>query len=460
MRRYFSPLLVAILFTSGCFQSQDFAPTTGKQALEENHVKEQQDKTDDQPNQNQNTDNSNNWNHFRGNDLQAVAENARGLPTEWSDEKNVVWKTPLPGAGTSSPVIYGDRVFLTCHTGYGLNQDSPGNMDDLERFVLCIDRKNGKILRKKKIESFLPESEYRSRMLWHGYASSTPAVDAERVYCFFGKSGVVALDHDGKHLWTEKVGDKHHGWGSATSPVLYKDLVIVNAFVESGDLVALNKNTGKVVWRLSGLKESWNTPILVKTENGQTELAVGIFGEIWGVDPDNGKRLWECKGPNWYIVGTMACHDGVIYCTAGSQYETVAVKAGGRGDVTESHLIWKARKGSNVSSPVVYNGHVYFAHENRGTAYCLNAKSGEVVYEERFPRGMSEMYSSPIIADGKIYYLARNGVAAVVKVGPQFEVLSLNRFESDRSIFNAVPAISHNQIFLRSNRFLYCLGKQ
>lgn len=398
------------------------------------------------------------WPRFRGPGGLGLGE-SDSLPTRWSDSENVIWRTALPGSGSSSPVVLGDLIFVTCYAGYGVDERAPGNMEDLERRVLCIDRATGKVLWTTSIDSELPETEYGRRIVAHGYASSTPAVDDERVYCFFGKSGVVALSHGGKQLWRTGVGDRTHGWGSASSPVLYGDLVIVNAFVECGQLVALDRRSGEVVWRAGELKESWNTPLLVKLPDGKTELVVAIFGKILGFDPETGASLWSCEGHDWYIVGSLVAHDGVVYCLSGKGVEaTKAVRAGGRGDVTDTHVLWTARKGSNVSSSVYHEGHLYFAHEQIGIAYCLDARTGELVYEKRLPR-MGMIYASPVIADGKLYLVSRQGGTAVLAARPEYELLAHNRFEDDRSIFNASPAVSGDRLFLRSRRYLYCLGK-
>jgi outer membrane protein assembly factor BamB len=397
------------------------------------------------------------WTQFRGPNGSGAAED-RGLPVTWGDDENMLWQTDLPGAGTSSPVIYGGRVYLTAHTGYGVDPNNPGDMEDLTRLLICIDSDNGEIMWTRVVESLLPETEFGGRILSHGYASSTPAVDADGVYCFFGKSGVFAFDHAGNQLWRASVGTNHHGWGSASSPVLYGDLVIVNAFVECGSLVALDRRTGEQVWRAGELKESWNTPQIVRAPNGRDELAVGIFGKVLGFDPGSGDALWSCTGPNWYIVGSMVSHDGTLFCIAGKGDEaTVAVRAGGRGDVTGSHRLWRAEKGSNVSSAVYHDGHLYFAHESQAIVRCLNAKTGAVAYEQRIP-SLGMIYASPVVADGRIYYVSRQGGTVVLDAKPEFELLAHNRIESDRSVFNASPAVSDGRLYLRSDRRLYCIG--
>ncbi len=395
------------------------------------------------------------WPQFRGPGGLGIGR-ASSLPVEWSDSEKIVWKTELPGVGTSSPVVYMNRVFLTYQTGYAIDPGNPGDIKNLKRHVLCIDAASGKSLWKWDAETVLPEVDTRR---FRSYASSTPAVDDERVYCFLGKSGVVALDHDGNLLWRSSLGEGTHGWGSASSPVLYENLVIVNAFVECGQLVALDKKTGKEVWRTGELKESWNTPLLVPLSNGKTELVVAISGKILGFAPATGKSLWSCDAHRWYIVPSLVANKGVVYCLSGKGVEAAkAVRAGGRGDVTETHALWTTRKGSNVSSPIYYEGHVYFTHEVSGVAYCLSGTTGEVVYEERLPRA-GGVYASPVIGDGKLYYLSRWGGVMVLAAKPQFELLAQNQLKDQRDV-NASPAISNNRLFLRMKRYLYCIGEK
>src|SRR5262245_60855604 len=173
----------------------------------------------------------------------------KGLPTEWSAEKNIAWKVKLPGAGASCPVTQGDRVFVTCYSGYGINVKEPGNMEELRRHLLCLDRATGNTKWTKEFEPTLPEHKYQGEGAYHGYAASTPIVDGDRLYVFFGKSGVYCFDLDGKEIWHATVGTKTNGWGSGTSPILYKDTLLINASVESGSIVALNKKDGKELWR-------------------------------------------------------------------------------------------------------------------------------------------------------------------------------------------------------------------
>jgi outer membrane protein assembly factor BamB len=397
------------------------------------------------------------WPQFRGTGALGTSD-AKGAPLTWSEEKGVVWKVALPGPGASSPITLGDKIYLTSFTGFATSSREPGDMANLKRHLLCLNLADGKILWNTATPADLPEQE-RIREN-HGYASSTPVADAERIYTFYGKSGAFAFDHSGKQLWHTKVGDKLNGWGSANSPVLYKDFLLVNASIESESLVALDKKTGKEVWRAAVSQESWHAPVLVTAPDGSTEVVIARNGRVLGFNPDTGAALWNVKtGIPWYMCPTPVTQDGVAYVIGGrTPNGALAIRAGGHGDVTASHMVWKVGKGSNVPSPILHEGHLYFAHENLGIIYCLNAKTGEVVFEERLEPSPGQIYASPVLADGKIYFTARGGRTVVIAAKPKFERLAENTLEGNRGVFNSSPAMAGNRILLRSNKFLYLLG--
>lgn len=399
------------------------------------------------------------WPQFRGTGALGRSE-AKGLPLTWSDEKNVVWKAALPGPGASSPIVLGDRIFITSFTGFATSSREPGEMTNLKRHLLCLNLADGIIIWDTAVPAEMPEQD-RIRE-GHGYASSTPVADAERVYAFFAKTGVFGFDHSGKQLWKAKVGDKLNGWGSATSPVLYKDYLIVNASIESDSLVALDKKTGKEVWRANVSNESWHAPVFVTAPDGSTEVVAAKNGRVLGFNADTGEALWTVKtGIPWYMCPTPVVQDGIVYVIGGrTPNGALAIRPGGRGDVTASHVVWKVGKGSNVPSPILHDGHLYFAHENLGIVYCLNAKTGELVFEERLEPSPGQIYASPVMGDGKIYFTGRGGRTVVIAASPKFEKLGENTLESNRGMFNSSPAISGNKILLRSNRALYCLGEK
>lgn len=390
------------------------------------------------------------WPQFRGPDGLGISQ-GKNLPVTWSDTKNLAWKTALPGYGASSPIALGGKLYVTCYSGYAAGQ-TRGSMEDLTLHIICVDANKGTIVWDKKIKPILPES---SRVRDHGYAAASPATDGEHLYLFFGKTGVLKYDLEGNRIWQASVGTKTHGWGSGASPVLFDNLVIVNASVESGSLVAIDKITGKEAWRAGGMKSSWNTPHLVKTADGKYELAVSVKGWIFGFDPRTGKELWRCQGIPDYVCPSIISHEGVLYALGGRSSKTIALRSGGRGDVTNTHKLWQADVGANVSSPVVYEGHLYWVSDRNNVAYCLSLADGSVKYarDVKF-----QPYASTLLADGRFYVVTRYSGTLVLAAKPKFEQLAHNKLE-DRSTFNASPIVHDGKLFLRSDTNLYCIKK-
>ncbi len=399
------------------------------------------------------------WTRFRGPDGLATSEET-GLPVRWSAKENVAWRTELPGPGTSSPITLGDRIYLTCYSGYALDASDPGDVSKLMRHVLCLDRTSGSIVWHKEFQPLNRESVYSGgNNTWHGYASSTSATDGQFLYIFFGASGVYCLDLAGNEKWHADVGTETTGWGSGNSPLLYKNLLIVNASVESSSLRALDKMTGKEVWRVGGIKGSRNTPILVDVAGGKQELIVSRPDVIAGYNPDSGEELWHCKGipDKGYVCPSVVAHNGVVYAIGGRKNTAIAVKAGGRGEVP---VLWEVGKGSNVSSPAYHDGYLYWVHERGGTAYCLDAATGKIMYEARLEPRPGITYSSVTIADGKIYAVSQHDGTFVLAAKPEFQLLSHNEFEDDDSRTNASIVVSKGQLLLRNDKYIYCLGKK
>jgi hypothetical protein len=376
-------------------------------------------------------------------------------PTRWSETQNVRWTATPPGAGNSSPIIAGEQIILAGYEGFNVPGEQ-GSPDRLSRYLCALDRKDGQLLWKTDVPARLPEQE-RIRDE-HGYATNTPVCDGQRIYAFFGKSGAAAFDLAGKQLWSANLGEQLNGWGSAASPVLFENLLIVNASVESEQLFALDKATGREVWKAPGIKESWSTPTLVRTAAGKVELVVPIFRKLLGFDPLSGEQLWSCSTEiEWYMVPVVVAEKDVLYCIGGRSGGSLAVRAGGRGDVTGSHRLWLGKKGSNVSSPIFHQGHLYWVNDASGVVNCARAESGEIVYEERLPRA-GQFYASPVLAGGNLYYLSRDGQCFVVAAKPRFELLATNSFGRIREVFNASPVALDGQLFIRSDRKLYCIG--
>jgi hypothetical protein len=330
----------------------------------------------------------------------------------------------------------------------------------------------------KEVRPRLPEASFTGFLREHGYASSTPVTDGERVYTFFGKTGVVAFDLSGKQLWQADVGTGTNMWGSAASPILYKDLVIVNAAIESKSLVGLNRKTGKEVWRTRGLGTTWASPLLVQTKDGKQEVILSLPGKVAGYDPDTGKQLWTCQGigpgsgsggsgfgggggfgGGSYTCSTPVAREGVVYVVGGggpTPSAALAVKTGGRGDVTKTHVLWRVRQGTSMASPVLTGDFLCWV---AGNATALKASDGKVAYNERLYSDRNE-YVSAVATGEHIYALTRSDGLYVLAAGGKFRRVAHLEFTGDRSIFNASPAIADGRLYLRSNEYLYCVGKK
>jgi outer membrane protein assembly factor BamB len=400
------------------------------------------------------------WAQFRGPAAAGVSTDA-DVPLEWSDHQNIRWTAELPGPGSSSPIVWGDRAFVTCYSGYG--EGEGGNVADLKRHLVCVDLATGNILWDKSVGLIASDDPYRGFISEHGYASNTPVTDGERIYCFFGKSGVVAFDMQGNQVWQTDVGQESSRmrWGSAASPILYKDMVIVNASEESHSIRALDKASGSERWKAEAdlLDMIYSTPSLVTAQDGRQDLVTAVAGEVWGLNPDNGKLRWYCSSPAQSTVCPAVVSDGEIaYVFGGNRGAgSVAVRVGGKDDVTESHVVWEGRASSYITTPVLYEGKFYWA-DDRGAAHVVAADSGEELKTMRLPVEGRGFYASPIVADGRIYAVSRREGTFVFEPGEELKQLALNVIASDDSQFNATPAVVNSELLLRSDKALYCVS--
>lgn len=463
------------------------------------------------------------WTRFRGPNGSGAAADSEPVPTSWSPDKNIRWSIDMPGPGTSGPIVVGGKVFITCWSGYAEDdQNDSGDLDDLKRHLICVDRTSGKILWNKTVKAKLPEEPFRGMFTNHGYASHTPVSDGERVYAFFGKSGVHAFDLDGAKLWSADVGNglDRRGWGSAASPILAGDKLIVTASIESNALIALDKMTGKELWKSAAevFAGIWGTPILVGSDDKQ-EIALAINGEVWGINPESGKLNWYGAG----LAGRNATislveKDGVVMGLGSRGAGSMAIKAGGKDDVTDSRTVWRGKDGPNIVTPVLLEDRLYWA--TGSIAYCRDAKTGKEIYTERLPGpstgstsserdrssgrfgggrpgggGRTEGgfrdgrpggdrsgirrpggqrsgggsrggnggrfggadYASPIAAGGHIYALLGAGETIVLKAGDKFELVGRNKLGEAGERFTGTPAADMGQLFIRSSRKLYCI---
>ncbi|MBL9162047.1 MAG: PQQ-binding-like beta-propeller repeat protein [Planctomycetaceae bacterium] len=353
------------------------------------------------------------WPRFRGVNGSGVSRDLGTIPTEWSETENLKWSAELPGPGKSSPIVVGDRVIVTAWSG----ENPP---DDLRRHLLCFDRKTGKELWHKTIEPLTPDEPFRGMFTENGYASHTPVSDGERIYAFFGLDGVRAYDMEGNELWRTTVGagTDPSGWGTASSPILTDKLVIVPATSEDASLVGLDKKTGKEVWRREAalLEGVWGTPLLVDGADGAEELVIATPAEVWGLAPDTGKIRWYAVGPESRSMSSSAVADkGVVYMVGGRDSGTMAVRSGGQGDVTESHVAWNNNYRGGIGTPICFDGLLYSI--NNGVATCFDAGTGERIYQERL-KPPAEQAATPQTTETPAAEAATGQVAAEQRPAP------------------------------------------
>lgn len=397
-----------------------------------------------------------NWPQFRGEGGSATAADAR-LPLRWSETENMVWKTPLPGRGSSSPVVWGDRVFLTAFTGYGTGADDLDDASRLRLHVICLDRGDGRVIWDQSMPASEHTQQATPRIQDHGYATGTPATDGQAVYAFFGVSGVVAYDFSGQRLWHREVGTGTAGFGSASSPVVFENLVLVNASIENQTLLALDKRTGETVWSVPEMIRTWTTPCVAQAADGTWELVLNQEQTVFGLNPRTGETLWKCAGIPDYVVPVPVAHEGIVYCLGGRQNRSLAIRLGGRGDVTETHKLWDTNIGANVTSPVLFEGHLYWASD-KGIANCLKADTGEEVYRQRLDT-RERIYASIVRAGDRLLLTTRENGIIVLAAKPQYEELAVNKIETDQGFVNASPVVVGHRLLLRTDSHLYCIGQ-
>jgi outer membrane protein assembly factor BamB len=412
------------------------------------------------------------WPQWRGPLGTGVAP-AADPPITWSDNKNIRWKAALPGKGHSTPIVWGDRIFLTTAIPYGEAvkpriPPRPGAHDNLastrrhEYAVLAVSRKSGKILWQQTMHKDLP---HEAGHVTASLASASPVTDGAHVFAFFGSRGLYCLDTSGKLIWKKDLGEMHtkHGHGEGSSPALHGDTLIVNwDHEEQSFLVALDKRTGTQRWRVSRAEDtSWPTPIVVE-HAGKVQVVVPGTKRVRGYDLANGAVLWECGGLSSNIVASPVAANGIVY--AGSSYDTRALLAirleGAKGDVTLSkQVLWSRRRGCPyVPSPLLYGDSLYTMQHYQGVISRLDIKTGE---DEGGPfrlDAIDSVYASPVGAAGRIYVTSLDGVTQVMSHGEKVpKMLAVNRLGETIS---ASAALAGRELFLRGERFLYCIAEE
>ncbi|MGH9310269.1 MAG: PQQ-binding-like beta-propeller repeat protein, partial [Vicinamibacterales bacterium] len=418
------------------------------------------------------------WPHWRGPGGAGVSAEA-SLPTRWSASENVAWKAPVAGVGISTPIVSGDRIFVTSQLGAGISRQGPrlvqggdasalgerplasgrsAGDEDKTIFVLeAFARADGKRLWERRIEAdgtLTPTHEK------HNLATPSPVTDGTLVFALFGTGQLSAFGHDGAPVWQRHLGKDYAPfdiqWGHGSSPIVYGDTVILLCDHPTASyLVALDKRTGKERWKADRGKgrSSYSTPLIVSAADGD-ELIVNSSERLDAYDPRTGAPLWHTGEANRFPVPSAVAHNGVIYTSRGYRSGPyLAIKAGGRGDVTSTHVVWRVATGAPyVSSLLHYDGIIYMANDV-GVLTAVDAATGERVWQERVDGVFS---ASPVAGAGHVYFVAENGDTVVVKAGRAPQVVARNAL-AERML--ASPAISNGRLFLRSDEHLIAIGR-
>ena len=415
-----------------------------------------------------------NWPQWRGPDGSGISTE-KNLPATWTPTTNIKWKAAIPGRGHSSPIVWGNRIFVTTavegdvvpgakavtHMAGDkefLHPDSVGANRKHQFKVIALNRETGKIVWESLAWEGTP---YDNRHRKSSYAASTPATDGKMVYAFFGTEGLYAYDFNGKLAWKAQLGKLGTvGMGTGTSPILFNNLVIVQCDEDNGEasfIVALDKKTGKEAWRTPRkIQVSWSTPLLVKTAT-RSELITSGTETIVSYDPATGKELWQHKGVESNAIPSPVANNDTVFLVAGFPAKiAMAIKLGGSGDLTgSSNVPWKYAKGTAyVPSPILYGDYLYLTTD-RGILTCIDAKTGEVKYEGGRIPIPATFTASPVAFEGKILMTSEDGDTFIVKAGPKHEVLATNSIGEP---VYASPAIADGRIFIRGEKNLYCIG--
>jgi outer membrane protein assembly factor BamB len=425
-----------------------------------------------------------NWPSFRGQNAQGVADD-KPAPVKWDAEKNIniAWKVRIPGLAHSSPVVWGEKIFITTavssdpksyfrHGLYG-DVDTAEDMSKHSWKVYCLDRKSGKILWQRVAHEGVPKTK---RHIKSTFANSTPATDGRYVIAFFGSEGLYCYDLKGNLKWKQDLGvldagwffDPDYQWAVASSPIIHKDLVIVQCDIQKGSFIAAyNLKDGKQVWRAPREEiPSWGSPTIVESKQ-RVELVTNATRAVRGYDPMTGKELWRLVGnPEVTATTPVAAHDLIFICNSYSPNQPIyAIKQGtATGDISlkdgkasNEWVAWSMQRGgSYMPTPVVYGEHLYVC-ANHGVMTVYNAKTGQRIYQERIGGKGGAYSASPVASGGKIYIASEDGDIFVVKAGAKYELLSTNPMGE---VLMATPAISAGMIIVRGQNHVFGISEQ
>ncbi|MSU77967.1 MAG: serine/threonine protein kinase [Gemmataceae bacterium] len=385
-----------------------------------------------------------NWPAWRGPSGQGFCEE-KNVPVKWSEKENVKWKITLADQGNSTPVVWGERIFLT-----------QANKGGHVRSIMCFDRADGKKLWQNDVA--YPDKERNWTPLW--YANASPTTDGERIVVSFGSAGVYCYDVTGKELWKRTdLGTWEHSFGNAASPLLYGDLAIQWCGPNDGKgkniLLAVDKKTGKTVWEKEQKAGSWNTPVIFKID-GKDQMLLAMGETLKSFDPKTGDEFWHCKGMTSYCYAAPLYANGIAVGMSGYGGAAIGVKLGGSDDITKDQLWRHPKNTQRVGSGMLIGDHVYMVDEN-GTPRCYIAKTGEEIWKVEKRPSAGNTWGSMIHAEGRLYILMRTGETLILDASPKYNVVGINHLGKGEQT-NSSLAVSNGDIFIRTFRHLYCIG--
>lgn len=393
------------------------------------------------------------WPAFRGPAGTGIADD-NDVPLHWSSDENIKWKSPLPGPGDSSPVVSGERVFVTC-----------ANKSGKRRGLYCFDRKNGEQLWSKIVEFDGEEPTHET----NPYCGSSPAADGRRVVVWHGSAGLHCYDYDGRPLWSRDLGNFRHIWGHGSSPVFYNDRILLNCGPGKRTFItAIDAATGETIWQTDepggddgqdrpGQKPiwvgSWSTPVVTQVD-GRDQIIVSLPHRVQAYDPDNGQIIWSCSGLGDLVYTSVVVGDGVGAALGGFYGPAIGFKLGGSGDMTEQNRLWRVadKNPQRIGSGAILNGHLYLIDEP-GQMECIDIKTGQATWKGRL--GADKVWASIVAAADRLYVTSQAGTTYVVVANPErFELLAKNELGEPS---NSTIAISDGQLFLRTFDSLVCV---
>lgn len=392
------------------------------------------------------------WPAFRGPQGNGVSSEP-SVPLEWGPDRNIRWKTKLPGPGNSSPIVSGGRVFVSCATDEGRN-----------RGLYCFDRDGGALMWSKIVRYETGDLTHKT----NPYCGSSPAADGKRVVVWHGSAGLHCYDYDGNVLWSRDLGTFRHIWGYGSSPVFHGESILLNCGPgERTFVTALSAKNGDTIWQVdepggtSGeagadtWTGSWSTPVVARID-GRDQVLVSLPHHVNAYDPRDGKVLWSCDGLGKLVYTSPVVGDGVAVAMSGYHGPAIGFKVGGKGNVTESNRLWQVteKNPQRIGTGIIVDGHLYMANEQQ-LAQCIDVQNGKAVWTSRMPQGL--IWASPVLVGDRLYVTNQRGTTVVFRANPrEFELLAVNQLDESS---NSTLAVSDGRLFLRTNENLYCIGE-